>query len=578
MVVNHLYRDPSGVTHDIAPGQVHTWSYEEVGRTYYQDGQLRCEGGMFRGAPDFVVTVHQRFKLVTDTIVGDKQQISAPGLGLKLKCDIQAGECLTDEGTFIWDLPVAEECPLARNKNFHGIEAIDNEGKTVVMSTDGNLVRVIKGEPVSLCDRVVYSTNYPDLYLYPLTGERPFHRHIHPEEVSITMYINNRDDYLYHHLLETVKDEFQKTLTNDCHQKKETNQMRTWLQHTDPKLATWTLGGGTFATAAGEVLYTYACRPMLVKAVQTDRCFQSLPVRPLSHFDLVSDLWFLEPLTHRLTKQGVPVPCSLQFAPKYQDYSGKWLTATPQIHEAKPPNRPDRVPHRNLELQGQLDWSRGGIYEQQELRDMETYLDFSRRRDALTYKMLEQASSDRQLDIWKPLRLESMFPGTQVLNPSFMHTLWTKILGFLHTWGDGAAIFLSTYLICRTIWALTTWFHRTVVLYRLRGCNFTTFFYSLCDHCLVIQGYKDRHARREEEVERAFPQQEQPKVGMVPMKRDHHGSTLPRSVSRWDWLKKLEPLDIPSVPSGTVSPTDSGMAPQPGGIGLRDGATRPGGP
>lgn len=491
-VINtNLFRDPTGVTHDITLNQWQDWTYEQVGHTYYEDEQLRCVGGVFEGKDGYVVTIQQRFILKTEEFIGNQEHVSVKSLGINVPGSIRAGRLETDEGTFIWNKSREMDCPLALNKEFRGIEVTDPNGKVVVMSTDGNLVRVIRTDAVTMCDKIVYATNYPDLFLHPAGGRTPITRRVHPDEISITMYINNRDDFLYNHLLEAVRDEFQRILLNDCHQKKEATQLRTWLQHADPQLATWTLGGGTFATAAGEVLYTYSCRPILVKAVSADRCFQSLPVRPLNVYDSSTDIWFLEPLTHRLTKQGVPAPCSPRFAPKYRDYKGSWLVATPQIHDTTAPTAPSKLPGRNLELRAQLDWSRGGIYGQEELREMETYLEFSRRREVLTSKLTEQA----HFDIRQPVRVNSIFPGVTLLDPSFMHRLWTRILGFLHTWGEGAAIFLSSYLIVRLIWSIGTWFHRTVVLYRLHGCALTTFLYSICDQCLVLKSYQQQHQR-----------------------------------------------------------------------------------
>ena len=84
------------------------------------------------------------------------------------------------------------------------------------MSTDKSLVRFVKKEAVSMCGRIVYKTNYDNLYLSAYPSSNPITRQTEVESRSTSTYVRNRDDYLYHNTLGMIEQEFQGVLTNDC--------------------------------------------------------------------------------------------------------------------------------------------------------------------------------------------------------------------------------------------------------------------------------------------------------------------------------------------------------------------------
>ena len=63
------------------------------------------------------------------------------------------------------------------------------------MSTDGELVRLTLGSSITTCQTIVRETNYEMLLAYE--GRSP----VFPaREEDLTLYINNRDDFLYNHI------------------------------------------------------------------------------------------------------------------------------------------------------------------------------------------------------------------------------------------------------------------------------------------------------------------------------------------------------------------------------------------
>ena len=172
-----------------------------------------------------------------------------------------------------------------------------------------------------------------------------------PESVSTSTYVRNRDDYLYHNTLEMIEQEFQGVLNNDCQRRAQKAKLDFWLQHVDPGLTTWFLGNGTFATTSGEVIYQYHCRPVHVKLLPSQHCYQGAPVERLeAHSGAYIDIYlgqklYMEPLTHRLSMIGIPGTCASIFAAKYQNIMGNWFTITPDVRAVLPPQAAYNIEH-----------------------------------------------------------------------------------------------------------------------------------------------------------------------------------------------------------------------------------------
>ena len=345
----------------------------------------------------------------------------------------------------------------------------DEDGKKVFVSVDGSLVRLILQEAVSVtgCDTLVQATNYPDFFVVPLESPPRFIRTISAHAVSLVSYINNRDDFLFSHLNARLEEEFHHVLGADCRMRIQQQQLQFWLQHRDPGLTTWILGNGTFATAAGEVLYHYQCAPVQVRAVNRDqRCYQALPVEVMDSGDstyLGGRPMFLEPLTHRLTTEGIVVPCSKQFVAKFRNLNGDWIQAAPELFRA---TTPFMLGAEALEkrLSGpQIDPAHGGLYTEEDLRSMEAYRDLPRAITRISADFVSQAPY--QVNLRDPEALWSLFPGA----PRF--DIWAMTVSFIHDWGQVAAFFFGAYSLVNLSATVIIWLFRGVQMKRVEGCN-----------------------------------------------------------------------------------------------------------
>jgi hypothetical protein len=268
-----------------------------------------------------------------------------------------------------------DNCDLSIARTVTGLETTSVSGDTVFMSTDDTMVRVIRKHTESRCGRAVYATDYPELFLYPLSGPKIFSKKVEPHTMSIITFVKNLDAFLYNSLADAVLDEFNKVMNFDCQRQHTIAKMSFWMQHKDPGAITWLVGEGIFGTSAGEVVYQYRCAHVQVRGRETKGCFQALPV------DLAHDVMeaersrqealaqslkrnmnlghtaeslppqleptlnyneplYLEPLTRRLTHVGIPTPCYPPFAPKYKNIHGGWVSSSRQIQTTTAPKLP----------------------------------------------------------------------------------------------------------------------------------------------------------------------------------------------------------------------------------------------
>jgi hypothetical protein len=563
LISKHRYTDPAGTEHPIDFNTVNLIKYEELGRTYVSDKEVSCEGEDWKVGnillSRMIVEIQIKIIVTEEKFLMNHEEVVAHKDNVRTVCTQQDKGCVTPTATYIWGA-TSDYCSLALTRISRGAEARNRDGDTVFMSTDGSLIRLLKREAVMMCDRRVFRTNYPGIFMYPATEERLITRKVDPGEVSISTYVNNRDDFLYNHLKQEVEREFQSVIKADCREQSRQSKLQFWLQHSDPGLTTWFMGNGTFATTAGEVIYQYQCRPVHVRALNDQQCYRGLPVEmlPESIIDTrrvdIRPL-FMEPLTHRLSHQAVVVPCSRTFVAKYQNAVGTWLMATPELHRSNDPLSPPDLEARRTTFGKEINWAQGGLYTLDQMAAMEEYQDFGRTVDALNSKLANQAS--RYLTPG-PVHPRQLFPGFD--DPSMWFTgVYAKVLGFLHAWGEGASIFMSIYIIYRLIYSLIQWIYGAVIIRDIYGCS-KQLFWVPCFKMLLLRQHRRNYrqynetrdlfrASRDEtsgtqyedlEAKRGLPAKEEPtsSVATAPPRSSLYPE-VPRRGQQWVPLKLL---------------------------------------
>jgi hypothetical protein len=491
------FKGPHGELYKVSKAGVTFIKYEEVGHTYPYGSEIKCQGQDWyyknEMLSNIVIEVQIKVMIEPEEFRGGTEGTVAENSQVKLPCHYTLGSCNTPLSRYVWNVPT-DRCPLADVRLIYANEASISPDQAVVVSVDGSLVRLIKQDRVSMCDRSVFRTNYDDLFLYEITGGlkvTPFKRKIRTKEISTVTYVKNRDDYLFHYIKDGLNEEFKHVLRKDCESRREQNQLAFWLRHQDPGFHTWSLGNGTFATVAGEVIYQYKCRGLVVRARETaGQCFQALPVKvqdekdPLNQRLLQEDL-FLEPLTHRLTPSGILVPCSNQFVAKYQNLKGTWTAAGPSLLETTAPY----FPPPNIDAHQQFfpnapSFEIGGVYYDPDIRNAERLQNYGREKEALASDFIYQMEGQKPAKGF--ISPEHFFPQ---LTTSPLEHFKAKLFKFLHNFGEGAAIFLACYIIGRFILAIITSIISCMVIKKTHGCN-NRIWYSLCPDILLLRSYR----------------------------------------------------------------------------------------
>jgi hypothetical protein len=489
------FTDPNGRMHAVKQNAITIVPYSLKGSSFVQNGEVKCSGEDFTLPNGEVlnvahVAIKLRFTLREEIYVIKNDEVTAHSTQTRLPCKAKKEKCNTPTAAYCWELP-ADSCELGFSRLSTGYEASNTKGETVFMSHDNSHVRFIKKESLNKCNRSVYRTNYPDWFLYPATGNNPFTRKVDPSAMSLVSYIKNRDDFLMNYLSDSIQDEFRYVIKGDCNRQAEISKLSFWLQHKDPGVTTWLLGNGTFATAAGEVIYQYQCLPVKVMALASDHCYQALPVELLepitwrqttttttprtvveatvdSPIDITRPL-FMEPLTRRLTHHGIRVPCTNRFMAKYKNSNDGWITSHKVVHGATSPRLPADIEERlsALDVRNRPDMSQEGVYLPEDLANMEAYQDLPRATASLGANLIEQSRHN----LFKhTLRPEDLFPNYQ--DPrKWLDGLWGRLMRFLQEWGELASVFISLYIIAKLSLYVVELSYNALILRDVHGCG-----------------------------------------------------------------------------------------------------------
>ena len=172
-----IYEDTAGKAHPLMEDTVNIVRFEALGNTYVApgSGEVSCNGQDLRWGDEVIhnvlVEVQVRITLKREEFKIKGGKIKAYYDNVILPCESQQYYCQTPLSTYLWSMP--DPCTLAYEKDVKGVEVTSDQGDKVFISSDLSLIRLIKKEPLSLCNRLVYLTNYKGVYLYPPGGD-PF--------------------------------------------------------------------------------------------------------------------------------------------------------------------------------------------------------------------------------------------------------------------------------------------------------------------------------------------------------------------------------------------------------------------
>ena len=488
------YIQPDGQVVHITEGEYYHGFYFEAGHSGWGPGnfpytkeRVQCEGEdwkhLGRTYSSVVVSHHYVLGFFPEEFLWDRESMVALTNNVRLPTIPRNHDIETGEATYIWD-GGDDWCPMAVAKTVTGLIVEDERKRRVFMSTDGNLVRLIEEDQETICGRLIRGTNYPELYLADADSRRPFSRRVDTSSISMSTYVNERDDYLYNQMIDQINRELKNVLTKNCEDRRTKARQDYFMQHENPGIVTYGFGNGTFAATAGEVMYYYVCKPEVVTAKELDQCYDALPVAlaydsPLIKSFNASTQWFVEPLTRRLTRFASVVSCTVQFPAKFQTNNGNWLAVTPHIREAPRPRMTTSQQDAISRLTPEKDFSQGGVYDEEDMKAWEAYAFTGRIRDAVSSRLAVTVSQN----------YEQGSGSVHFQTPaSWFHSHLMGLIDFLDRFGKAAAICISVTILWQVINKIVSALYGACQIYRANtGCTWRIL-WSLCPTMFLIRG------------------------------------------------------------------------------------------
>ena len=324
----------------------------------------------------------------------------------------------------------------------------------VLMSRDDDVLRFIRKEAKIKCNKKVYVTNYDNIYVskHRIADAQT---NIKPVDLRQYYYFNNKIDYVYHRLLNTLETIYHETVKRDCLLHREVLRTKLTIAITNPDIATPLLSAeiGLFGRTVGEVLYTFKCKPVIVTLRQEpDRCTNELPVI------FQNQNVFLEPVTRMITKNPTVIKCSRALSPKFQINGQVWIS----LPEQKPVTVPQTLELPKitelLQFSDIQNIAKKGLYTNKALEEASRYILFPRERARIMTVIARESTRDMQNypDFELLLSPEHFKKATA----SYLKMVWGKFL-FL---GQIFSGFMGVYI---TLVALKMLIQRVVSTYTL---------------------------------------------------------------------------------------------------------------
>ena len=490
--------------------------------SFFSGPELSCDGTEIKvkgvNVENMVSHITEEVLFREETFVYRKdEQLIAFYNNVRLNCPIEAEFCSSNSITYSWKKPTDNYCPLYHIKYFvgdmitHKPNPEYNIEKQVIMSTDQNHVRFAILGKTTECDATYYTTSYPDILVRKITNrklgsKRISHasneviRPIPKDEIKISNFITNRDDFIVHYIDKQLTKEFATVLYESCKESLKSLKTEHFLDRNMPGYHTYRLGGANYLTTSGEVVYYYKCKPTLVSAIAADSCYDALPIQISNKTDILNyqqengeeavvPKYFLEPLTHRITLVAKMQPCISKFFARYKDIFNRWFAVTPKLDLTEAPENLDLSKlqqAKNYEFSmSKLDLSQGGIYDPADVDNLILWLENNRREDVVVSQLAHQVGTLHAGQYISPTQL---FPAYTLQGGSWHSFILGKIIGFFRGLGEFFSTLFGAFVFIRIGWYVVKTLMNCRYLYGLHGLS-PNILWSVCSDTYLTRSF-----------------------------------------------------------------------------------------
>ena len=433
------YPGPDGKQHRVDIGRTTILTFYEHGRQEVSGQSIICEGEQVKLGDRLIdgVAVLEQVKVTLErrnfrfaaasataaTVQVQEDHVELPCVGLLHYCE-------TSEATYIWEEIQNTQYQLVQSVTG---ELREEEGQQVLISRDKK-IRLVLGEAEKEAGRTYRATKYNNIYV--CDGVASYLDSINSNHLRLVAWVAARDDYLSWALEQRILETYSIVSNQRCHREQDMlkNQMAT--SFTSPEgFHHLHLGENRFGALIGEVLYEYTCTEVNVEPRRTKRCTQELPV-----------VWenknfFLEPISRLMKTYGNVVPCSHLLEAKFLTTDGRWLTANPELKYTT-------APHQFVDFSQGMNWSHidmasGGLYTPTQLEDFQRLLNYPRAKKVVADHLVHEVchSSDSGMCSGFNQFLD------KTSTTSLMGNLRSKVLQFLHNFGETCAAIIGVYVL-----------------------------------------------------------------------------------------------------------------------------------
>ena len=437
LVTDEEYEGPDGARHKVPLGKTTVLRFHEAGREEVSGQTVVCEGEQVKLGNRVIqgVAVLTQVKFHTQAMTFRMDATTAT-VEVKedhriLPCTAFYHFCVTSEGTYLWE--EADTTRFQKVRVFSGQLTME-ENQEVLISTEQKL-RLVLGQTERYEGRDYRKTKYSNIYV--VNGEAEYMDTFPSDHLRLTAWIAARDDYITWSMEQKILQAYQVMADTSCRRRKDLLHTQMATSFSNPHGSHHLhLGENLFGALVGETLYTYQCQTVKVTPREETRCTKELPVVWEEHN------YYLEPVSRLLKKYGNPVPCSHLMPNKFRTEDGRWIAATPELMVTQAPKEVTEI-EGNLNLT-HVDMSEGGLYTNQQLAEFTKLLEYPRAKALVANSIYREACHDNHEEVCVSFT-EILGPVKE--DPTNLFKLRSRVILFLHNFGEAAASLIAIYIL-----------------------------------------------------------------------------------------------------------------------------------
>ena len=252
-------------------GKENVYQYYKRGKTYpHTDvlgSQISCEGRTKmvdgKNIANIVEHVEDHLTLELNQLLMNDGKIVDKKRNRILNCKPEDNHCYYGNTIYIWDKVGKPNCDLYEAKEeVSGIMSTSNNLK--YFSSNSSRIHLQITKKVSKCGRVIFETEFKDIYLLPLESQARIPQFLPSLELSIFKAYSIQDSFLYNKLAHLIKNEVTGLASHHC--KDNVLSTRQWTKIITKartnKLQPFSLypESDQFFLPLGEGIYSFRCK------------------------------------------------------------------------------------------------------------------------------------------------------------------------------------------------------------------------------------------------------------------------------------------------------------------------------